>query len=65
MIVMDFSPVSSSPIWHNLSKDEVAKHASSMVGRLALHTSFLSADEIVAELEILRDRYRENESTDQ
>ncbi|WP_338720749.1 toll/interleukin-1 receptor domain-containing protein [Devosia sp. XK-2] len=51
------------PIWHKLSKDEVAKHAPSMVGRLALNTSFLSAEEIVAELKILRDRYRENESS--
>ena len=48
------------PIWHKLSKDEVAKHAPSLAGRLALNTSLMSADEIVAELKALSDRYRTN-----
>lgn len=48
------------PIWHKLSKDEVAKYAPSLAGRLALNTSIMSAEEIVEELKNLRDRYRLN-----
>jgi hypothetical protein len=53
------------PIWHKLSKDEVARHAPSLAGRLALNTSLMSADEIVAELKKLRDQYRKNETSRQ
>lgn len=52
------------PIWHKLSKDEVAKYAPSLAGRLALNTSFMSADEIVTELKKLRDSYQTNASGD-
>lgn len=46
------------PIWHRLSKDDVLKYAPSLANRAALNTSFSSADDIVAELVKLRDRYR-------
>lgn len=48
------------PVWHKVSKDEVAKHAPSLAGRLALNTSFMSADEIAGDLKRLRDRYAAN-----
>ena len=46
------------PIWHRLSKDDVLKYAPSLANRAALNTSFSSADDIVAELVKLRNRYR-------
>ena len=46
------------PIWHRLSKDDVLRYAPSLANRAALNTSFSSADDIVAELVKLRDRYR-------
>ncbi|MBY9064941.1 TIR domain-containing protein [Sphingomonas yunnanensis] len=46
------------PIWHRLSKDDVLRHAPSLANRAALNTSLSSADDIVAELVKLRDRYR-------
>lgn len=48
------------PIWHRLTKDDVRKYAPSLAGRLALNTSLLSADDIVAELVTLRDSYRDS-----
>lgn len=45
------------PIWHKLSHDDVLKHSPALAGRLAL-TSAMSTDEIVAELVMLRDRFR-------
>lgn len=46
------------PIWHRLSQDDVAKHAPSLAGRLALPTSTYSTDQIVSELLIMRDRIK-------
>jgi len=46
------------PIWHEISKDEVARFSPTLSGRLALSTAFMSTDEIVSELLKLRDRYR-------
>lgn len=52
------------PIWHKLTKDEVAQRSPSLAGRMALNTSLMSTAEIVAELVKLRDRYRSNVSPD-
>lgn len=46
------------PIWHKVTVDEVAKHTPSLAGRLALNTAINSADEIVAELVKMRDKFR-------
>lgn len=46
------------PIWHRLTQDDVAKHAPSLAGRLALKTSDASTDAIVAELVEMRDRFK-------
>jgi hypothetical protein len=46
------------PIWHRLTQDDVAKHAPSLAGRLALPTSSYSTDQIVTELLIMRDRFK-------
>ncbi|GGD58281.1 hypothetical protein GCM10010990_04540 [Croceicoccus mobilis] len=46
------------PIWHRLTKDDVAKAAPSLANRLALSTSLMSVDEIVRELVNLRDIYK-------
>lgn len=46
------------PIWHRLSQDDVAKHAPSLAGRLALPTSSYSTDQIVRELLTMRDRFK-------
>ncbi|MEG3085697.1 toll/interleukin-1 receptor domain-containing protein [Sphingomonas sp. PB2P12] len=51
------------PIWHKLTKDEVAQRSPSLAGRMALNTSLMSTAEIVAELVKLRDRYRSNVNT--
>lgn len=48
------------PIWHQLTKDDVAKRSPSLAGRLALNTGLMSTSEIVAELVKLRDQYRAN-----
>lgn len=48
------------PIWHRLTKDDIRKYAPTLAGRLALNTSLLSADDIVAELVTLRNSYRDN-----
>ena len=41
------------PIWHEISKDEVANFSPTMAGRLALNTSLQSRSEIADELEKL------------
>ena len=46
------------PIWHRLAQDDVARHAPSLAGRLALPTSSYSTDQIVGELLIMRDRFK-------
>jgi hypothetical protein len=46
------------PIWHKMTKDEVAKRSFSLSGRMALNTSLMSTTDIVQELVKLRDRYR-------
>jgi len=46
------------PIWHHLSKDDVAAHAPSLAGRLALPTSSYSTEQIVEELLVMRDRFK-------
>ncbi len=46
------------PIWHRLTQDDVAKHAPSLAGRLALSTSNYSTDDIVKELVAMRDRFK-------
>lgn len=46
------------PIWHRLSQDDVAKHAPSLAGRLALPTSSYSTDQIVSELVTMRDQFK-------
>lgn len=46
------------PIWHKVTVDEVARHTPSLAGRLALNTAINSADEIVAELIKMRDKFR-------
>lgn len=46
------------PIWHRLTQDDVAKHAPSLAGRLALPTSNYSTEQIVAELLVMRDRFK-------
>lgn len=38
------------PIWHEISKDEVARFSPLMADKLALNTSLLTVDEIVAKL---------------
>ncbi|HEX2763831.1 MAG TPA: TIR domain-containing protein [Allosphingosinicella sp.] len=38
------------PIWHKVSKDEVAAHSPMLADKLALNTAVLSVDEIVARL---------------
>lgn len=47
------------PIWHRVTRDDVQQYAPSLAGRLALNTSFMSTDDIVAELVKLRDRYKD------
>jgi hypothetical protein len=46
------------PIWHKLTQDEVANHAPTLAGRLALSTSNYSTDAIVEELVSMRDTFR-------
>jgi len=46
------------PIWHRLTQDDVAQHAPSLAGRLALPTSSYSTDQIVSELLTMRDRFK-------
>lgn len=46
------------PIWHRVTKDDVAREIPSLANRLALNTALLSADDIVRELMNLRDIYR-------
>jgi hypothetical protein len=46
------------PIWHRLTQDDVAKHAPSLAGRLALPTSNYSTEQIVAELLVMRDKFK-------
>jgi hypothetical protein len=46
------------PIWHRLTQDDVARQAPSLAGRLALPTSNYSTEQIVAELLIMRDRFK-------
>jgi hypothetical protein len=46
------------PIWHRLTQDDVAQHAPSLAGRLALPTSNYSTDQIVSELLTMRDRFK-------
>ena len=46
------------PIWHKLTQDEVAHHAPTLGGRLALSTSNYSTDAIVEELISMRDTFR-------
>jgi hypothetical protein len=46
------------PIWHRLTQDDVAKHAPTLAGRLALPTSSYSTDQIVEELRTMRDRFK-------
>jgi len=46
------------PIWHKLTQDEVAHHAPTLAGRLALSTSNYSTDAIVKELVSMRDAFR-------
>lgn len=46
------------PIWHKVTVDEVAQHAPSLAGRLALNTAINTADEIVTELLKMRDKLR-------
>jgi hypothetical protein len=46
------------PIWHKLTQDEVAHHAPTLAGRLALSTSNYSTDAIVEELVSMRDTFR-------
>ena len=46
------------PIWHRLSQDDVAKHAPSLAGRLAMPTSTYSTEQIVSELITMRDRFK-------
>lgn len=46
------------PIWHRLTQDDVAKHAPSLAGRLALSTSTFSTEAIVNELILMRNRFR-------
>ena len=46
------------PIWHRLTQDDVAKHAPSLAGRLALQTSTYSTRQIVEELLSMRDRFK-------
>lgn len=41
------------PIWHKVSKDEVMKYSPSLADKVALNSSVLSIDEIVAELKQL------------
>lgn len=38
------------PIWHEISKDEVARHSPMLADKVALNTSLKSTDEIAAEL---------------
>lgn len=47
------------PIWHKISKDEVAAASPLLSGKLALKTAVMSLDEIV---ELLMDRLRPSES---
>lgn len=47
------------PIWHRLTQDDVVKRAPSLAGRLALPTSSYSTDQIVAELVIMRNRFKD------
>lgn len=46
------------PIWHKVTVDEVARHAPSLAGRLALNTAINTTDEIVAELLKMRDKLK-------
>ncbi len=46
------------PIWHKLTQDEVANHAPTLAGRLALSTSNYSTNAIVEELVSMRDTFR-------
>lgn len=48
------------PIWHRVTKDDVAAKSPSLANRLALNTSLLTSDDIVTELVKLRDLYRAN-----
>jgi hypothetical protein len=47
------------PIWHRLTQDDVAKHAPSLAGRLALSTASSTSDAIVQELITIRDRFKD------
>jgi hypothetical protein len=38
------------PIWHKVSKDEVARYSAPLADKVALHTSLKSAAEIADEL---------------
>lgn len=44
------------PIWHKISKDEVAKASPTLADKVALNTSIMSTDEIVADLKKLAGR---------
>lgn len=46
------------PIWHKISKDEVARHSPILADKLALNTAVQSVDEIVTELVAFRDAAR-------
>ena len=46
------------PIWHKLTQDEVANHAPTLAGRLALSTSNYSTDAIIEEFISMRDTFR-------
>lgn len=50
------------PIWHRVTKDDVAREIPSLANRLALNTALLSTDDIVRELLNLRDIYRAKSS---
>ena len=43
------------PIWHKITKDEVAKHSPMMLDKVAMNTSFMSVDEIISHLVELLD----------
>lgn len=48
------------PIWHRITKDDVAQKAPSLANRLALNSSLMTADDMVEELVKLRDIFRSN-----
>ncbi len=54
-VIENQGPARILPIWHKVSKDEVARFSPTLADRVALNTSLKSADEIAVELRKLID----------